>query len=193
MLSHRFEEAFLYAARLHASQRRKGTEVPYIAHLMGVAGIALDFGADEDEAVAALLHDAVEDQGGMPVLEEIRRRFGERVAEIVLGCSDSWTTPKPPWKQRKQDYLRRLPRCSASAHLVSAADKLYNVQAILRDHRKVGEDVWRRFSAGPEDLLWYYGSLAAAFREHGDHPLFAELDRLVAELRKVVAGSEPGS
>ena len=122
----RFCEALEYAVRLHAAQRRKGSDTPYIAHLLSVTAIVLEHGASEDEAIAALLHDAVEDQGGAPVREEIRRRFGPAVATIVDGCTDCDTTPKPPWRERKEAFLARLPSAGRSVHLVTAADKLHN-------------------------------------------------------------------
>jgi (p)ppGpp synthase/HD superfamily hydrolase len=191
MLTERFETALAYAARLHAGQRRKGADIPYISHLIGVAGIALDFGADEDEAIAALLHDAVEDKGGLAVLEEIRSRYGGRVADIVDGCTDSYVAPKPPWRQRKEEYLRKAPGASKSVRLVSAADKLHNVQAILRDHRQVGEAVWDRFNAPPGDILWYYSSIVEAFRSSGSDPLVEELGRQVEALRSIVRTRHP--
>ncbi|MHC4178510.1 MAG: HD domain-containing protein, partial [Planctomycetota bacterium] len=125
-LSDRFSQALVYAAALHADQRRKISGEPYLAHLLGVASIALQHGADENEAIAALLHDAIEDQGGPAAREEIRRRFGREVAEIVAGCSDADTVPKPPWRHRKQAHLDNLRHAPASVRLVSAADKLHN-------------------------------------------------------------------
>src|SRR5205814_1417068 len=118
----------------HAGQARKNTSVPYVAHLMSVAGLVLEGGGDEDLAIAALLHDVVEDCGGKPMLKEVRRRFGKRVAEVVDGCTDAYTIPKPPWKKRKQDYLKRLRRASGDVRLVSAADKLHNSRTILVDY-----------------------------------------------------------
>lgn len=191
VLTERFGEALAFANRIHRGQLRKGTKVPYMAHLMGVASIALNFDADEDEAIGALLHDAVEDQGGLPMLEEIRRRFGSRVAEIVDGCTDSWTTPKPPWLHRKKAYLEHARGASASVRLVSASDKLYNVRAIVRDYRQVGEAVWARFSAPPADVLWYYQSLTDVFGREKDGGVADELARAVDELRDIVEGSRP--
>ena len=159
MFSERFTNALTFAAQLHATQTRKGGEVPYIAHLLGVASIALEYGANEDEAIAALLHDAIEDQGGAATREEIRRRFGDTVTEIVDGCTDSDTTPKPPWRQRKQAYIAHIPKASASVLLVSAADKLYNSWSILKDYRLIGDAVWERFQGGKDGTLWYYRSL----------------------------------
>jgi GTP pyrophosphokinase len=184
-LSLRFEEALLYAARLHASQLRKGGSIPYIAHLLGVASIALQYGANEDEAIAALLHDAVEDQGGAATREEIGRRFGGKVAEIVDGCTDADTLPKPPWKRRKEAYVAHIRNASASVRLVSACDKLQNARAILADYRVLGESLWRRFSGGKEGTLWYYRALVQAFREAGTSPLIEELDRVVSEIERL--------
>ena len=134
-LSPRFEEALLYAARLHASQLRKGGSIPYVAHLLGVASIALQYGANEDESIAALLHDAIEDQGGAATREEIRRRFGDGVVDIVNGCTDADSFPKPPWKRRKETYVAHIRNAPASVRLVSACDKLQNARAILADYR----------------------------------------------------------
>ncbi|MHB1037991.1 MAG: HD domain-containing protein [Pirellulales bacterium] len=185
-LSSRFEEALVYAARLHADQQRKGSGVPYVAHLLGVASIALENGAGEDEAIAALLHDAIEDQGGAATREEIRRRFGEVVVAIVDGCTDSDTQPKPPWRQRKEAYLAHLRTAGPSVRLVSAADKLHNARAILWDYRLEGEALWRRFKGGREGSLWYYWSLIAVYRQAGSTPLVEELDRVVSEIEREV-------
>jgi len=186
MLSDRFTEALIYARELHATQVRKGSGVPYIAHLLGVASIALEYGANEDEAIAALLHDAIEDQGGNATREEIRRRFGDIVTEIVDGCTDADTIPKPPWRQRKEDYIAHLPRASASVRLVSAADKLYNAATILKDYRILGDSIWSRFKGGKEGSLWYYRALVVAFRQVESTPLVDELDRVVSELENFV-------
>ena len=148
-LSSRFNEAFCYAAGLHAQQRRKLSGEPYLAHLMAVAAMVMEHGGNEDEAIAALLHDAVEDQGGLPTLDEIRRRFGPAVAEIVEGCTDTADSPKPPWRQRKEAYIARLRGASASIRLVSAADKLHNARAIFREYGHRGESLWEPFSRRP--------------------------------------------
>jgi (p)ppGpp synthase/HD superfamily hydrolase len=133
----------------------------------------------------------VEDQGGMPMLEEIRRRFGARVADIVEGCTDSWTTPKPPWLERKKAYINHVRNASASVRLVSASDKLYNVRAIIRDYRRIGGAVWARFSAPPADVLWYYQSLAKVFGQGRGGAIADELEQTVAELRGIVEDSRP--
>jgi GTP pyrophosphokinase len=184
MLTARFDEAFRYAHELHAAQTRKGTVAPYIGHLMGVASIVLDDGGTEDEAIGALLHDAVEDQGGRARLDEIRGRFGDAVARIVEDCTDSWETPKKPWAERKRQYVEQARRLGASSLRVSAADKVHNAYAILRDLRNTGEAVWSRFNAAPDDILSYYESLVRAYREAGGGPLVDELDRIVRGIQR---------
>ena len=185
-LSDRFEDALVYATRAHASQIRKGSGIPYVAHLLAVASLVLEDGGDEDEAIAGLLHDAVEDQGGEARLQEIRERFGERVAAIVLECSDTDVMPKPPWRRRKEDYIAHVATASPGAVRVSMADKLHNARAVLYDYRELGEELWERFN--PEaDQLWYYRSLIAAFAARTDGPMLAELDRVVSELEQVAA------
>ncbi|NES04529.1 MAG: HD domain-containing protein [Okeania sp. SIO2F4] len=186
MLSHRFTEALVYATQLHAHQTRKGSKVPYISHLLGVASIALEYGADEDEAIAALLHDAIEDQGGPPIRAEIRLKFGERVTEIVDGCTDTDTTPKPPWEERKKAYINRIANASPSVRLVSAADKLHNIRSILKDYRTQGDVLWDIFKGGKQGTLWYYRSLVTAFRQADSTPIVIELDSLVTELERLV-------
>ncbi|WP_293133926.1 HD domain-containing protein [Microcoleus sp. bin38.metabat.b11b12b14.051] len=188
ILSNRFSEALTYATQLHATQIRKGSGVPYIAHLLGTASIALEYGANEDETIAALLHDAIEDQGGATTREAIRQRFGDTVTAIVDGCTDSDATPKPPWRDRKQAYIDRIPQASHSVRLVSAADKLYNVRSILKDSRQVGDSVWERFKGGKDGSLWYYRSLVEAFRQAESTPLVEELDRTVLELEQFSEG-----
>lgn len=180
-LSHRFRKALIFAARLHNDQRRKGTDIPYIAHLLAVASLVITHGGDEDEAIAALLHDAVEDQGGQPTLEMIRTRFGERVAVIVEGCTDTDVVPKPPWKARKECYLAHLKSASPSVKLVAAADKLDNVRAIIADYRTHGAAIWTRFNAGPEDQRWFYRSCVTALHD-GPMSLIRELDAAVQQL-----------
>jgi GTP pyrophosphokinase len=189
--SSRFEEALAFAAHLHRDQVRKGTQVPYVAHLLGAAGIALEHGADEDQAIAALLHDAVEDQGGAATLEVIRERFGEDVAAIVAACTDTDATPKPPWRQRKEAYISHLATAPAAARLVSTADKLHNARAILADYRTAGESVWSRFSGGREGTLWYYRALVTAFQSSGSLPLVEELNRVVSEIEALAAANPP--
>ena len=183
-LTERFDEAFRYAHAAHASQTRKGTNAPYIGHLMGVTSIVLDDGGSEDEAIAALLHDAAEDQGGRERLADIRDRFGGGVAQIVEDCTDSWEVPRPPWMERKQAYIRHARRLSGPSLRVSAADKVHNAYAILRDLRNSGEQVWTRFSASPDDVMSYYEGLVRAYRESGGGSLVDELDRIVRGIRR---------
>jgi (p)ppGpp synthase/HD superfamily hydrolase len=187
VLSDRFERALVYAAQLHAKQRRKGSRVPYVSHLLATAALVLEHGGGEDEAIAALLHDAVEDQGGPKTLAVIRRRFGRIVADIVEGCSDTDVVPKPPWRPRKEAYLAHLRRAPAAVRLVSAADKLHNARTTVADLRLHGASVWERFHAGPREQLWYYGSLVAIFTRRGPRPLARELGRVVAEMAKLAA------
>ncbi len=182
MLTARFEQALVYASRLHARQLRKGSATPYVSHLLAVAALVLEHGGDEDQAIAALLHDAVEDQGGPPTLAAIRRRFGSVVAGIVAACSDTDVTPKPPWRPRKQAYLQHLRTAPAAVRLVSAADKLHNARTTVADLRAQGPRVWKRFHAGPEEQLWYYRSLVAIFRRRGPGALAEELARVVSEM-----------
>ena len=179
----KFEEALPYAARLHRDQVRKGTSTPYITHLLAVASIVGENDGTEDEVVAALLHDAPEDQGGEERLGEIRARFGGEVAEIVDGCTDTYETPKPPWRERKERYLAHLEDASGSVRLVSSADKLHNARAVLSDYRLVGEDLWTRFNGGKEGTLWYYRAVVDTLR--GDGPVVEDLDRVVTELEAV--------
>ncbi len=181
-LGPRFNDAFLFAAEKHALQTRKKTDVPYISHLMSVAALVLEAGGGEDEAVAALLHDVVEDCGGHPVLAEIRQRFGDRVAYIVDGCTDAYTIPKPPWKARKLEYLDHLREAPDDVRMVSAADKLHNVRTILADFRKEGDSVWERFSGRRDGTLWYYRAVLDVLREGKPNRLVDELHRVVTEL-----------
>jgi (p)ppGpp synthase/HD superfamily hydrolase len=184
----RFEEALRYAARLHRAQMRKGTNIPYVTHLLAVAAIVGENGGTEDEVIAALLHDAVEDQGGAATREEIRRRFGDPVATIVDGTSDTDVVPKPPWLERKRNYVAHVSSAPRSVRLVSAADKLHNARSILRDLHAEGEAAWCRFSAGKEDQLWYYRALVDAFRTAGGaDELVDELEQVVEEIAETAA------
>lgn len=186
-LSTRFDEALVFATRLHAKQVRKGGGIPYIAHLLAVAALVLEYGGNEDEAIAALLHDAIEDQGGETTRQEIQQKFGTTVVEIVNGCTDADTTPKPPWRPRKEAYIAHLHHASPSVLLVSAADKLHNTRSILGDYRVVGEEVWQRFKAGKEGTLWYYRALLTVYQTHAPTPLIMELERVINEMEAVVA------
>ena len=192
-LGARFNEAFLFAAEKHASQTRKKTDVPYISHLMSVASLVLEAGGGEDEGVAALLHDVVEDCGGHPILEEIRQRFGDRVANIVEGCTDAYTTPKPPWKQRKLEYLEVLRRADEDVRLVSAADKFHNVRSILADYRREGDSVWERFSGRRDGTLWYYRAVLDVLRQGKANRLVDELERVVTELETLATNGSARS
>lgn len=217
-LSGRFCEALVYAVAVHADQRRKVSGEPYLAHLLGVASLALEHGAGENEAIAALLHDAIEDQGGASAGEEIRRRFGQAVLEIVEGCSDTeslsqspsppaplpasgargigfsaGSRPKPPWRQRKEAHIARLRHASASVRLVSACDKLHNARALLREYRLRGKSVWNHFRGGREGTLWYYRAMVDALKQAGASPLIEELDRVVGQLERLVSQREEKS
>jgi GTP pyrophosphokinase len=187
-LGPRFLKAFLFAAEKHAGQVRKASTTPYIAHLMGVASLALEFGGDEDMSIAALLHDVVEDCGGAAMLQEVKRRFGTRVAKIVVGCTDSDTFPKPPWRERKENYLRHLKSADADTRLVSAADKLNNVRSILSDYREVGESIWERFKGRREGTLWYYRALLKEFQRGKPNRLVREFELAVRELEARAKG-----
>jgi (p)ppGpp synthase/HD superfamily hydrolase len=181
-LCKRFEEAFCYATALHATQKRKGSTIPYIAHLMAVCALVLEQGGDEDQAIAALLHDAVEDQGGQPTLEEIRRLFGERVARLVEGCTDAYTIPKPPWRGRKEEYFEHLQTSPPEVLVIVLADKIHNARAILRDYHVLGDKLWQRFKGGKEGTLWYYSTLAATFQRIHSGWAVEELSRIVRKL-----------
>jgi|SRR3954470_2029117 len=183
-LTRRFDEAFAYAHATHAGHTRKGNGAPYIGHLMGVASIVIDDGGDEDQAIAALLHDAAEDCGGRGRLEDIRARFGEAVAKIVEDCTDSWSMPKAPWAERKKQYAEHARTLGAASLRVSAADKVHNAYAILRDLRNVGDQVWERFNAGADDIVAYYQALVRAYREAGGGRLVDELDRIVRAIER---------
>ncbi|MBD2605914.1 HD domain-containing protein [Scytonema hofmannii FACHB-248] len=184
-LTHRFEQALVYATRLHAKQIRKGGNVPYISHLLSVAALVLENGGDEDEAIAALLHDAVEDQGGIATREVILNMFGVKVIEIVDGCTDADTIPKPPWEERKQQYIEKLRHASTSVRRVALADKLHNARSILSDLYKEGEATWEKFKGGKDGTLWYYYTLLEVFLEtDADSWLVQELNRIVSEFNK---------
>jgi (p)ppGpp synthase/HD superfamily hydrolase len=191
-LSDRFDRALVYATHVHAGQVRKGTPIPYVAHLLAVAALVLEHGGDEDQAVAALLHDAAEDHGGEERLADIGARFGERVEAIVRECSDALPAPGEPkgeWKGRKQAHLDHLVEAEESVLLVVAADKLHNARAIVLDYREVGEQVWGRFKGSPEDTLRYYRTIVETLGQRLPGSLTAELARTVAQLEKIVTGA----
>ena len=185
ILSERFTKAAAFALRVHQNQHRKGSGVPYISHLLAVSSLVLEDGGGEDEAIAGLLHDAVEDGGGRPVLEEIRREFGDEVADIVRACSDTDRTPKPPWEARKKAYIAHVRRAPVEVRRVSCADKLHNARSTLKDYREVGDELWSRFTGTKKQTLWYYRELVKAFEEAGGGRLTDELDRVVSELERV--------
>ena len=189
----RFREALVWAAELHEDQKRKGGDVPYVSHLIGVAAIVLEHGGDEDQAIGALLHDALEDQAHKMSPNEIRARFGDRGEAIVEACTDGnpeEQRDRDParWRVRKQIYIDQVATKPADALLVSMADKLYNARAILEDFREIGDKLWPRFTAGKEGTLWYYRSLLTAFRPRAENRLWHELDRTVAEIERLAGG-----
>lgn len=187
MAAGEFNRAFAYAREAHAGQLRKGTPIPYVSHLLAVAALVLEDGGTETEAMAALLHDAAEDRGGEERLREIRERFGDDVARIVIECSDTTEQPKPAWHERKRAYIQHLQtEVSDSAVRVSLADKLHNARAMLLDYREHGDALWERFNAPAADQLWYYRALADAFTARTPSRLAAELDRTVTELEVLV-------
>jgi (p)ppGpp synthase/HD superfamily hydrolase len=187
-LSRKFEQALTYATRVHGGQLRKKTRIPYIAHILGVTAIAMEYGATETEAIGALLHDAVEDCGGAKRMRDIERKFGKAVAKIVDGCTDTDQTPKPPWLNRKKGYIAHLRHAPLSTQIVSAADKLHNLRAIVMDYRTEGDKLWSRFNGGKEGTLWYYATLLEAF-SGGRRlaPLLAELDRTLTTLEALAS------
>ncbi|GAC1350280.1 MAG: HD domain-containing protein [Ktedonobacteraceae bacterium] len=187
VLSSRFEEALVFAAQLHAQQMRKGTTIPYIAHLLAVTGLVLENGGNEHAAIAALLHDAIEDQGGAATREVIRQRFGDTVVEIVDGCTDAEVIPKPPWRARKEAYIAHLRDASATVRLVATADKLHNARTVLADYRVLGDALWTRFNGGKEGTLWYYRAVVTALKQGGTSPLVEELERVVEEIERLAA------
>jgi (p)ppGpp synthase/HD superfamily hydrolase len=184
LYSERLLKALDAAARMHAAKRRKATDIPYLSHLIGTCAIALDYGADEEEAISALLHDAIEDVTPTEAARAAVAGFGERVLRIVEGCTDSDEHPKPPWPERKEAYLRHLASADASILLVSAADKLHNARSVVADLRSVGDAVWDRFTESREESLWYYRALVDALRANPAHrpKLIDELDRNVTEM-----------
>jgi (p)ppGpp synthase/HD superfamily hydrolase len=189
----RLQRAFKYAAEKHDGQVRKQTAVPYLSHLMAVTSLVFEGGGDEDMGIAGLLHDVVEDCGGMPRLREIRRMFGARVAKIVEGCTDSFSDPKLAWAVRKSEYLKKLKHEDSETRLVSAADKLHNVRTVLADYRQDGESIWQRFSGGREGTLWYYRALSDEFQRKNPNRITRELAIAVAELEKAVEVNSGGT
>jgi (p)ppGpp synthase/HD superfamily hydrolase len=191
-LTGQFSKALVYAELKHHTQVRKGGDIPYIGHLLTVAGLVINDGGSEAQAIAALLHDAVEDQGGPATLEEIKTNFGDEVARIVDECSDTDEEPKPPWLERKQRYIDHLAEVGEDTLLVSVADKLDNARSMLRDYHEHGPSLWQRFNRkNPHDHLWYYGELLKAYRARGCSSwMVEELDRVVEELKRLVEGGD---
>jgi len=188
MLTDRFEQALVFAAQLHQDHARKGVErIPYLAHLMSVAALVLEAGGDEDEAIAALLHDAIEDRGDRTDLAELERRFGPHVRMIVEACSDTDERPKPPWLGRKQAYIERLGTAPPAVLRVACADKIHNVRSTIGDLRVHGPTTWSKFGSTVEQQLWYYVTLSELFCERLPGPLSDELARLVSQLSELAA------
>ena len=186
-LTDRFDRALTYAAGLHRTQTRKGGDIPYLGHLLSVTSLVIEAGGTETQAIAALLHDAAEDQGGEQTLAAIGEQFGDDVAAIVEECSDTFDDPKPPWRERKQRYIDHLGDVSEATILVSLADKLDNARAILRDFREHGDELWQRFSVhDPRQHLWYYRSLLAEYERRNTTWLVDELRRVLDTLEEMV-------
>lgn len=183
VLSERVDQAILLAMKWHRHQMRKSTDIPYASHLLAVAGMVAEMGGSEDEIIAALLHDAAEDQGGRDTLAAIEREFGKTVADIVESCSDTFESPKPPWRQRKESYIEHLAEASIGALRVSLADKIHNARTIVFDLRQYGNQVFEKFNGGRDGTLWYYRSVAHVMKQRFPHPCWAdELTRLVDEM-----------
>jgi (p)ppGpp synthase/HD superfamily hydrolase len=181
-LSSKFDRALRYASRLHRGKLRKKTRIPDIGHILGVTAIALEYGADETEVIGALLHDAVEDAGGAKRLRDIEKKFGQAVAKIVDGCTDSYAEPKLPWLERKRLYVAHVRSAPVSTKLVSASDKLQNVRSLLRNYREEGDRLWHRYSSGKQGALWYYRALVNGFSGKRIAPLVQEIERVLTEL-----------
>lgn len=179
----RFEDAVVYAIQAHARQTRKGGTIPYLAHLFAVAAHVMEDGGTENETIAAMLHDAGEDQGGEARMSDIRARFGPEVEGIVRGCSDTLETPKPAWRKRKEEYLRHLAAASDAVRRVALADKVHNAESMVDDHAAHGDKLWARFNAGRGEQSWYLHSLRDLFRlRDPERPLFKRLDAAVERL-----------
>ena len=178
----RLADVLPWVVELHRGQTRKGGDTPYVAHLLAVCALVLEYGGDETQAVAALLHDAVEDAGGDTVRAAIRERCGEAVLAIVEGCTDADTVPKPPWRERKERFLVRLAGAPPEVKLVVAADKLHNAVCTLRDLREHGPSVWGRFRGGRDGTLWYYAEAVRALGTGWTHPILDEVARVTAAL-----------
>ena len=187
VLTQKYSEAVLYASTLHRAQTRKGNDIAYIAHLLGVSSLVLEARGDEDQAIAALLHDAAEDQGGQPTLDDIMVRFGGRVARIVKACSDSLAEnpdEKASWLVRKTEHIAKLAVADADVIIVAMADKVHNARAIVSDLSIHGSKTWEKFNASREQVLWYYTSnLLVAQERRAPTFLVDALDRSLCEMR----------
>ncbi|MBF2016941.1 MAG: HD domain-containing protein [Rivularia sp. T60_A2020_040] len=181
-LTKKFEQALVYATQLHSNQTRKVDQIPYISHLLAVSALILEAGGTEDQAIAGLLHDAVEDQGGKVIREQIRQQFGETIVEIVDGCTESDITPKPPWKERKIKYIENIRNASDSVKLVSLADKLHNARSLLIGYRNQGDKLWDYFNGTKEDKLWFYGELLEIYKQNNVNFMTLELERILDEI-----------
>ena len=184
-LTDRFEDALVFAFQLHKNQYRKQSKIPYISHLLAVTAIVLENGGSENQAIAALLHDAVEDQGGYDTLHQIKSRFGEEVELIVEGCTDAYVDPKPDWKERKSAYLEKIKQAEESVLLVSLADKVHNARSILKDLQSNEINIWDKFNGGKEGTLWYYKSLLEIFESCPYQDLLADLRRTIEKIIKL--------
>ncbi len=178
-LTSRFEQALIYALEAHRQQFRKGSQIPYFSHLISCAALVMESGGDEDQTIAALLHDVAEDQGGNRRLDEIESLFGKRVRRIVEACSDTLESPKPPWRERKEQYIAHLSTADEDVLLVSLADKVHNLRTIYLDYQKVGDEIWDRFQGGKQGSLWYFRSLLEVFKVYYPHPMVKEFERLL--------------
>lgn len=185
LLGDRFSQALVYASQLHNNQVRKGSNIPYISHLLSVTALVLEDGGTEDEAIAALLHDAIEDQGGDKTRQEIRIKFGDRVAQIIEGCTESEVIPKPPWKERKLATINKLRHASPEVRRVTLADKVHNARSILGDWYRIGDAIWERFKTGKAGTVWYLKSIAEVDKQLGSSYLGEELSRIVVQLEKI--------
>ncbi|MCC6145223.1 MAG: HD domain-containing protein [Candidatus Hydrogenedentes bacterium] len=180
--SDRYRDALLYAFDAHRTQIRKGSDIPYITHLLSVAASVGEYGGTEDQAIAALLHDAAEDQGGAATVEDIRARFGDAVATCVAACSDTFEDPKPAWRPRKEKHVAKLREVPPEIKLVVAADKLHNARSMLRDYRMVGPALWERFTADRDSMIWYLRSMHGALSDGWEHPILLELADVLEQL-----------
>ena len=188
--SDRLAEAFSFALDLHRDQFRKGGGTPYITHLMAVAALVGEYGGHEDQVIAALRHDAIEDQGGEPTRQEIARRFGDCVAAMVVACSDAHDLPKPPWDDRKVAFIASMETAPADVRLIVAADKLHNARTTVRDLHIIGNPVWDRFSVGRDKTLWYYRAMLLALDTGWSHPILHELAHAIDDLHRLCEQAE---